>query len=187
MSPDERKRLTWEDATQRFLEVAELGPADRQGPLTTALDKAAWSVFNGLTGDAASVLAPIADSGPKRGQLPPQGAGGELLIYPIPYTCPIPHGGSRSPHPKPHSCLESMPGGVLVLSHAPPVKQRSLKEVAARAIPLSLHHAMQGLGMPAGSLAGHRSCWVRPMWASPVGWPWKRPLNGMALNKPGEY
>lgn len=76
MSPDERKRLTWEDATQRFLEVAELGPADRQGPLTTALDKAAWSIFNSLTGDAASVLAPIADSGPKRGQLPPQGAGG---------------------------------------------------------------------------------------------------------------
>lgn len=50
MSPAERKRLTWEDATQRFLEVAELGPADRQGPLTTAVDKAAWSVFNGLTG-----------------------------------------------------------------------------------------------------------------------------------------
>ena len=53
MSPEERKRLTWEDATQRFLEVAELGPADRQGPLTTALDKAAWSVFNGLTGALA--------------------------------------------------------------------------------------------------------------------------------------
>lgn len=50
MSSEERKRLTWEDATQRFLDVAELGPADRQHPLETAMDKAAWAVVNGLTG-----------------------------------------------------------------------------------------------------------------------------------------
>ena len=50
MSAEERKRLTWEDATQRFLEVAELGPKDKQHPVSVAMDKAAWVAFNGLTG-----------------------------------------------------------------------------------------------------------------------------------------
>ena len=77
MSPEERKRLTWEDATQRFLEVAELGPADRQGPLTTALDTAAWNGFNVLTGASGAhtpCCAP-ARSRPSEGLRAPSSAG----------------------------------------------------------------------------------------------------------------
>ena len=55
MKEEERKRLTWEDATQRFLKVAELGPEDRQSPLEAAVDAAYWNVYNNLTG-AATVL-----------------------------------------------------------------------------------------------------------------------------------
>ena len=55
MKEEERKRLTWEDATQRFLKVAELGPQDRQSPLEAAVDAAYWNVYNNLTG-AATVL-----------------------------------------------------------------------------------------------------------------------------------
>ena len=50
MKEEERKRLTWEDATQRFLKVAELGPKDRQSPLEAAVDAATWNVYNNLTG-----------------------------------------------------------------------------------------------------------------------------------------
>ncbi len=52
MKEEERQRLTWEDATQRFLKVAELGPEDRQSPLEAAVDTAYWNIYNNLTGEA---------------------------------------------------------------------------------------------------------------------------------------
>lgn len=50
MTPDLQKRLTWEDATERFLDVAELKAAERPGVLETAVDKLAWAAHNTLTG-----------------------------------------------------------------------------------------------------------------------------------------
>lgn len=50
MSEDERKRLTWEDATQRFLDVAELSPAELANPVERGFDRAAWMLHNSLNG-----------------------------------------------------------------------------------------------------------------------------------------
>ena len=55
MKEEERQRLTWEDATQRFLKVAELGPEDRQSPLEAAVDTAYWNIYNNLTGAATAI------------------------------------------------------------------------------------------------------------------------------------
>ena len=55
MKEEERKRLTWEDATQRFLEVAELGPKDRQSPLEAAVDAATWNVYNNIVGATVDI------------------------------------------------------------------------------------------------------------------------------------
>jgi hypothetical protein len=52
MSEDERTRLTWEDATQRFLDVAELSPAEMANPMERGFDRAAWMLHNSLNGAA---------------------------------------------------------------------------------------------------------------------------------------
>lgn len=55
MSADERKRLTWEDATQRFLDVAELSPAELANPVERGFDRAAWMLHNSLNGEHLEV------------------------------------------------------------------------------------------------------------------------------------
>jgi digalactosyldiacylglycerol synthase len=54
MAPEEREKLTWEAATERFLDVTELSAAElRPPPLEAAADAAAWAVHNALTGNEA--------------------------------------------------------------------------------------------------------------------------------------
>lgn len=50
LSPNELHALTWEAATDRFLDVADMGPGHWVQPLETAVDKFLHSVYNGLTG-----------------------------------------------------------------------------------------------------------------------------------------
>ena len=50
MTADMQRRLTWEDATERFLDVAELKASERPGLIETAVDKMAWLAHNTLTG-----------------------------------------------------------------------------------------------------------------------------------------
>lgn len=50
MTPELQRRLTWEEATERFIDVAELKAAERPGVLETAVDKLAWAAHNTLTG-----------------------------------------------------------------------------------------------------------------------------------------
>lgn len=56
MTPELQRRLTWEDATERFLDVAELKASDRPGALETAVDKLAWVAHNTLTGTTTGLL-----------------------------------------------------------------------------------------------------------------------------------
>lgn len=56
MTPELQKRLTWEDATERFLDVAELKAAERPGVVETAVDKLAWAAHNTLTGWLTTTL-----------------------------------------------------------------------------------------------------------------------------------
>ena len=51
MSSDEVQRLTWDAATERFLDVTELSAKDlKRGPLTSAVDSLLWATHNTLTG-----------------------------------------------------------------------------------------------------------------------------------------
>ena len=50
MRGEDHKRLTWEDATERFLDVTEITAADRAKPLDAALDTLAYNSYNLLTG-----------------------------------------------------------------------------------------------------------------------------------------
>jgi hypothetical protein len=52
MSSDEVNRLTWDAATERFLDVAELTHRDlKPNPLTAAVDNLCWATHNTLTGE----------------------------------------------------------------------------------------------------------------------------------------
>lgn len=66
MTAELQRRLTWEDATERFLDVAELKASERPGVLETAVDKLAWVAHNTLTGTfvALSACSPNCQSGP---------------------------------------------------------------------------------------------------------------------------
>lgn len=50
MAERDQRRLTWEDATERFLDVAALSPRQRPQGLEAALDSACWATHNTLTG-----------------------------------------------------------------------------------------------------------------------------------------
>ncbi len=50
LSPEDRRRLTWEAATERFLDVAELRLEERPGPVDAAIDAMAFSVLNAVNG-----------------------------------------------------------------------------------------------------------------------------------------
>ncbi len=50
MAEGDRRRLTWEDATERFLDVAALTPGQRPQGLEAAIDSACWATHNTLTG-----------------------------------------------------------------------------------------------------------------------------------------
>lgn len=54
MRPEERRKLTWEDATERFLDVAELKPGERPKGWEEACDKLTWNAFNSISGALAS-------------------------------------------------------------------------------------------------------------------------------------
>ena len=51
MTSEDKQRLTWEAATERFLNVTELTERDlTPGPLTSTVDAAAWLAHNSLCG-----------------------------------------------------------------------------------------------------------------------------------------
>ena len=50
MRAEERRKLTWEDATERFLDVAELKPGERPKGWEEACDKLTWNAFNSISG-----------------------------------------------------------------------------------------------------------------------------------------
>ncbi|KAK9789576.1 hypothetical protein WJX73_004366 [Symbiochloris irregularis] len=61
MHKAEYQRLTWEEATERFLDVTELGRKERAKPLEAAFDTLAYSSYNALTG--VEMLRALAGAG----------------------------------------------------------------------------------------------------------------------------
>ena len=57
MRGEDRKRLTWEDATERFLDVTEITAADRAKPMDAAFDTLAYTTHNLLTGACIVALS----------------------------------------------------------------------------------------------------------------------------------
>ena len=62
MRPEERRRLTWEDATERFLDVAELKPGERPKGWEEACDKLTWNAFNSISGARPRLAQDVLES-----------------------------------------------------------------------------------------------------------------------------
>jgi len=58
MKAEERRKLTWEDATERFLDVAELKPGERPKAWEEACDKMAWNAYNSISGALMPYVLP---------------------------------------------------------------------------------------------------------------------------------
>lgn len=56
MKEEERDRLTWEAATERFLDVSELKGDERATRLSAAVDTLAFNLYNYLTGGTSILL-----------------------------------------------------------------------------------------------------------------------------------
>lgn len=50
LSAEEQYRLSWEDATERFLDATELSMAEKPQGVTAMVEKTLWAAHNGLTG-----------------------------------------------------------------------------------------------------------------------------------------
>ena len=62
MRPEERRKLTWEDATERFLDVAELKPGERPKGWEEACDKLTWNAFNSISGARLRLAQDVLES-----------------------------------------------------------------------------------------------------------------------------
>jgi digalactosyldiacylglycerol synthase len=69
LSPGEAAALSWEAATQRFLDATELTPAERPRGAEAAADRALGAAFNALTG--VEPLRELAGAGPGTRDAPP--------------------------------------------------------------------------------------------------------------------
>lgn len=70
MTDEDRARLTWEAATERFLDVTELAENELSpGPLTAVADTAAWAAHNSLCG--VETLRTVAGAGANTRDNPP--------------------------------------------------------------------------------------------------------------------
>lgn len=104
MSSDEVQRLTWDAATERFLDVAELKPKDlRPGPLASAMDGLLWATHNTLTGGCGGSggrgATAAASSGGLAGAAPaPEWCAALCCAAPAPLGCAalacVPHAGA---------------------------------------------------------------------------------------------
>ena len=111
MREADRKRLTWEDATERFLDVTEITAADRAKPMDAAFDTLAYTTHNLLTGapaasDAQPPLAGRLQAWQRALQASRGAASSEL-----PRTTPRPPRGTSSVV----SCMPPARAGVEVL------------------------------------------------------------------------
>ena len=68
MPKAEYQRLTWEDATERFLDVTEISRKERTKPLEAAFDTFAYSTHNALTGAAERCIGTARSSMIRQGQ-----------------------------------------------------------------------------------------------------------------------
>jgi hypothetical protein len=76
----DRKRLTWEDATERFLDAAEMRPGDWPSPVEGLRDYFAWHMINTGLGALAVFLSPWR-------VVEREGGGGNLRLLRLKFAC----------------------------------------------------------------------------------------------------